>query len=80
MMVLVEPPRTGRWKWHGVLICTERVHHPAIVEAFPHLAPHDVLKKRLYLDSRHEDFERTIERVAAVDRKVDSAQFTLHRR
>ena len=64
MMVLVEPTRTGRWKWHGVLICTDRVHHSAIVEAFPQLAPHDVLKKWLYIDSRHEEFESTMERVA----------------
>lgn len=64
MMVLVEPTKTGRWKWHGVLICTEHAHHRAIIEAFPHLAPHDMLKKWLYIDSRHEDFETTMERVA----------------
>jgi hypothetical protein len=39
MMVLAEPTRTGRWKWHGVLICTEHRHHAAIIEAFPQLAP-----------------------------------------
>ena len=64
MMVLVEPTKTGRWKWHGVLICTEHEHHPAIVEEFPQLAPHDILKKWLYIDSRHADFEPTMERVA----------------
>ena|SRR5688500_10655716 len=64
MMVLVEPTKTGRWKWHGVLICTDRVHHPAIIESFPQLAPHDVLKKWLYIDSRHAEFEPTMERVA----------------
>jgi hypothetical protein len=64
MMVLVEPTKTGRWKWHGVLICTEHAHHRAIIEEFPPLAPHDILKKWLYIDSRHEDFERTMERVA----------------
>jgi hypothetical protein len=64
MMVLVEPTKTGRWKWHGVLICTEQAHHATIIREFPHLAPHDILKKWLYIDSRHEDFEPTMERVA----------------
>ena len=64
MMVLVEPTRTGRWKWHGVLVCTEREHHAAIVDEFPGLAPHDVLRKWLYVDSRHEHFETTVEGVA----------------
>jgi hypothetical protein len=64
MMVLVEPTMTGRWTWHGVLICTEHAHQPAIVAEFPQLAPHDVLKKWLYIDSRHEDFEATLDRVA----------------
>jgi hypothetical protein len=64
MMVLVEPTMTGRWTWHGVLICTEHAHQSAIVGEFPQLAPHDILKKWLYIDSRHEDFEATIERVA----------------
>ena len=64
MMVLVEPTRTGRWKWHGVLICTDRAHHSAIIKTFPALAPHDVLRKWLYVDSRHDDFEATMERVA----------------
>ena len=64
MMVLVEPTRTGRWKWHGVLICTEHAQQPAIIEEFPELVPHDILKKWLYIDSRREDFEPTMERVA----------------
>jgi hypothetical protein len=64
MMVLVEPTRTGRWKWHGVLICTEHLHQPALMAEFPPLAPHHVLKKWLFIDSRDEDFEPTMERVA----------------
>ena len=77
MMVLVEPTRTGRWKWHGVLICTEHAHQPAILAEFPQLAPHDILKKWLFIDSRHEDFEATMERVAeAVAR--DDQRFGIH--
>ena len=63
MMVLVEPTRTGRWNWHGVLICTDTAQQPGIIEEFPELAPHDILKKWLYIDSRHESFELTMERV-----------------
>jgi hypothetical protein len=64
MMVLVEPTKTGRWTWHGVLVCTDRANHPSIVSDLPSLAPHVALKKWLYIDSRHDDFEPTMERVA----------------
>ena len=77
MMVLVEPTTTGRWKWHGVLICTEHVHQPAIIEEFPQLSPHDILKKWLYIDSRHEDFEPTMERVAEAIKR-DDQRFGIH--
>jgi hypothetical protein len=71
MMVLVEPTRTGRWKWHGVLICTEHAQQPAIVAEFPELAPHDILKKWLYIDSGHEAFEPTMQRVATAIARDD---------
>jgi hypothetical protein len=64
MMLLVEPTKTGRWKWHGVLVCTEYKHQASIVEEFPQLAPHAVLKKWLYIDSRHDDFEPAMQRIA----------------
>ena len=81
MMVLVEPTRTGRWKWHGVLVCTDQARQPAIVEEFPQLAPHDVLKKWLYIDSRHEEFEPTMERVAnAIVRDDERFGIIPHRR
>jgi hypothetical protein len=64
MMVLVEPTKTGRWKWHGVLICTDYALQPAIVEEFPELTPHRVLKKWLYIDSHNDTFESTMEKVA----------------
>ena len=63
MMVLVQPTMTGRWNWHGVLICTEHAHQLAIIEEFPRLAPHEVLRKWLYIDSRNDDFESTMDRV-----------------
>ena len=64
MLVLVEPTKTGRWKWHGVLICTDREQHAAIRADFPALMPHGVLGKWLYIDTAHGDFEATMESVA----------------
>jgi hypothetical protein len=63
MLVLVEPTKTGRWKWHGVLICTEREHHPSIRAEFRALAPHEVLRKWLFVDSTHADFESVMQGV-----------------
>ena len=64
MLVLVEPTKTGRWKWHGVLVCTGFEHHASIQDDFPALKPHRVLRKWLFIDSSHQDFESTIEAVA----------------
>jgi hypothetical protein len=79
MMLLVEPTKTGRWTWHGVLICTERAQHLSIIKEFPQLAPHDTLKKWLYIDSSHEDFETTMERAAAAIAR-DDQRFGIHPR
>ena len=64
MLVLVEPTKTGRWKWHGVLVCTGHEHQASIRADFPALTPHTVLQKWLYIDSAHRDFEATMEAVA----------------
>jgi len=64
MLVLVEPTKTGRWKWHGVLVCTGHEHQASIRGDFPALRPHDVLRKWLYIDSKHRNFERTMQGVA----------------
>lgn len=64
MLILVEPTKTGRWHWHGVLIGTDHERQPAIVTEFPALGPHGVLKKWLYIDSTHAEFEPTMERIA----------------
>ena len=73
MLVLVEPTKTGRWKWHGVLVCTDHEHHASIRADFPALTPHDVLRKWLYVDSTHPRFESTMEavttRIAHNDRR-----------
>jgi hypothetical protein len=64
MMVLVEPTKSGRWNWHGVLVCTDYKHHESIQAKFPALKPHEVLRKWLFIGSSHEDFESTMEAVA----------------
>ena len=64
MLVLVEPTKTGRWTWHGVLVCTDHSHHASIQSDFPALRPHRVLRKWLYIDSAHADFEPTMAEVA----------------
>lgn len=64
MMILVEPTKTGRWKWHGVLVCTDWDKQAEIVAEFPALEPHAVLRKWLYIDTHHEKFEPTMEGVA----------------
>jgi hypothetical protein len=71
MLVLVEPTKTGRWKWHGVLVCTDFLHQPSIRADFPALAPHDVLKKWLWIDSAHDDFEATMSGVARLVARND---------
>ena len=63
MLLLVEPTKTGRWQWHGVLVGTDFEHHASIGREFPALGPHDVLRKWLYIDSTHADFESTMEAV-----------------
>jgi hypothetical protein len=73
MLVLVEPTKSGRWNWHGVLICTDYAHHASIQTEFPPLQPHAILRKWLFIDSTHNDFEWTMEavakRMAANDRR-----------
>lgn len=64
MLWLVEPTKSGRWDWHGVLVCTEHEHHKSIQAELPALRPHDFLRKWLFIESRHEDFETTMQAVA----------------
>ena len=64
MLLLIEPTKSGRWNWHGVLVCTDYQHHASIRDEFPALMPHEVLRKWLFIDSTHQDFESTMEAVA----------------
>jgi hypothetical protein len=64
MLLLVEPTKSGRWNWHGVLVCTDYRHHASIQAEFPALRPHEALRKWLFIHSTHEDFESTMAAVA----------------
>src|SRR5271170_953953 len=64
MLLLVEPTKSGRWNWHGILVCTANEHHASMRAEFPALRPHEVLGKWLFIDSTHDDFESTMEAVA----------------
>jgi hypothetical protein len=64
MLVLVEPTKSGRWHWHGVLVCTGYEHHSSLQAEFPALLPHEVLGKWLFIDSGHENFESIMDAAA----------------
>ena len=57
--------------WRGVLVCTDRAHHPALQAEFPELAPHPVLPKWLYLPESTDRFERVAVRLVALARQRD---------
>lgn len=71
MLVLVEPTKSGRWQWHGVLVCTDHAQHASIRAEHLPLAPHEILGKWLFLDSRHEDFEPTMTAIVAAMARND---------
>lgn len=71
VMVIVEPTKSGRWDWHGVLICTDKEHQASLIKEMPALAPHEVLKKWLFLDSAHDDFEETVSKVSDIIEQND---------
>lgn len=57
--------------WRGVLVCTDRDRHAALIADFPALAPHAVLPKWLYLSESHDDFERVATRLVHLARARD---------
>ena len=45
--------------WNGLLVCTSRDRHSALIGEFPCLRPHSVLGKWLYLAQSDDTFEET---------------------
>jgi hypothetical protein len=57
--------------WRGVLVCTDRKHHEALIAEFPVLSAHPILPKWLYLPESSNDFEKVAERLVALARRRD---------
>jgi|GEM_PF-630050 len=49
--------------WKGLLLCTDREQHPALIVDFPTLSPHPVLGKWLYLPESNPEFETRTARI-----------------
>jgi hypothetical protein len=61
----------GKEPWSGLLVCTYREHHNALLSEFPQLKPHTVLGKWLYISQSHPDFESTATTVVALALRRD---------
>jgi hypothetical protein len=49
--------KDGTDHWSGLLVCTSRDRHAAILADYPQFTPHVVLGKWLYLSQSHPEFE-----------------------
>jgi hypothetical protein len=52
--------------WNGLLICTSRERHAALIDEMPALKPHSVLGKWLYISQNNPEFETVAERMATL--------------
>ena len=57
--------------WRGVLVCTDRASHAALIKEFPALSPHPVLAKWLYLPESSDGFEHDANTLVALVRRGD---------
>jgi hypothetical protein len=61
----------GEEPWRGVLVCTDRPHHAALLVEFPVLSPHPILPKWLYLPESADRFEPLATRLVTLARRRD---------
>ena len=61
----------GEEPWRGVLACTDRTRHAALLAEFPALTPHPILPKWLYLPESADRFESVAERLVNLVRRRD---------
>jgi hypothetical protein len=61
----------GDEPWCGLLVCTDRSQHAALLKEYPHLTPHPILPKWLYLPESHDQFEETGMRLVRQARRRD---------
>ncbi|NML34704.1 hypothetical protein [Paraburkholderia antibiotica] len=52
--------------WNGLLVCTSREQHAALIADVPALRPHPVLGKWLYVPQEDPAFEDTVEKMTAL--------------
>jgi len=57
--------------WSGLLVCTSKDRHAALIDDEPALRPHTVLGKWLYLPQDHAEFETAAARLAELARARD---------
>ncbi len=57
--------------WQGMLVCTDRIRHAALLVEFPELVEHPILPKWLYLPESSDRFERTAVRLVSLAIKRD---------
>lgn len=62
----------GEEPWRGVLVCTDKSRHDALIASIPALVPHTILPKWLYLPESTPTFERDAEKLVQLARKRDS--------
>ncbi len=61
----------GDDSWCGLLVCTDRDRHPALLAEFPDLRPHSILPKWLYLPESAGSFEAAAVRLVSLARRRD---------
>lgn len=52
--------------WNGLLVCTSKERHAALIDEMPVLRPHPVLGKWLYVSQEDPAFETVAERLTAL--------------
>ena len=57
--------------WNGLLVCTSREFHSALIGEYPSLQPHPVLPKWLYLPQSCDGFEETAPQLVLAALKND---------
>jgi hypothetical protein len=63
--------KDGKPPWEGLLACTSREHHAALLSEFPQLRPHTVLGKWLYISQSHREFESVAVEIVSLALKRD---------
>jgi len=61
----------GEEPWRGVLVCTDHIHHAALLAEFPALKPHSILPKWLYLAETVDCFETMAAQLVSLARRRD---------